>query len=86
MVGLAVSVCNFLMLVIYKYLNTHNTAETYSEGQQGLSISILITQYLNEMVGAVAGHSTVALCVAGSIPACKKYLRGLQIVVSGLTV
>ena len=35
---------------------------------------------------AVVKRPTVALCVAGSIPARDKYLYGLQVVVPGLVV
>ena len=38
------------------------------------------------MVGAVAEQSTPELRVVGSIPTRNKYLYGLQIVVSGLSI
>ena len=37
-------------------------------------------------VGAMVERLTVALCVAGSIPARNKYLYGLNVVVPGLAV
>ena len=35
---------------------------------------------------SISMMTTAALCVAGTFPACNKYLYGLQVVVPGLAV